>query len=88
MNKLRAALALPVVALATLTTAVPATAAPEQPARTITWAPCEQDATVDCGTLVLPINWDNPKDGTFSLALARRKATDPSKRIAAENRHD
>jgi len=83
VNKLRAALALPVVALAALTTAVPATAAPEQPARTITWAPCEQDATVDCGTLVLPINWDNPKDGTFSLALARRKATDPGKRIGS-----
>jgi pimeloyl-ACP methyl ester carboxylesterase len=83
VKTLRAALALPVVALAVISTAVSANAASEQPARTITWAPCAQDATVDCGKLVLPINWDSPKDGTFTLALARRKAKVPSERIGS-----
>ena len=80
----RAALALPVAALAAVSLAAPAAeAAPAQPARTITWAPCAEDATVDCGTLVLPINWDSPRDGTFSLAVARRKAKVPSERIGS-----
>jgi pimeloyl-ACP methyl ester carboxylesterase len=81
VKRLLAALALPVVALAVVT-AAPATAAPET-ARTITWTPCPADSSVDCGTLTLPINWDRPGDGTFDLALARRKANVPSERVGS-----
>src|SRR5262245_57481704 len=78
-----------VVALALLVpigVAVPAGAAnagPGAPGRTIDWAPCEEDATADCGTLTVPIDWSKPKGQTFELALARRKATDPAKRIGS-----
>jgi pimeloyl-ACP methyl ester carboxylesterase len=82
VKNLRAALALPVAALAVLSTASPALAAPER-ARSIAWAPCAQDATADCGKLVLPIDWDNPNGGTFTLALARRKAKVPGERIGS-----
>ena len=50
------------------------------PAR-IDWHPCPELAEVECGTLRLPIDWANPRGDGFDLAVARRKATDPSKRI-------
>ncbi|MEU5695512.1 alpha/beta hydrolase [Actinosynnema sp. NPDC020468] len=48
---------------------------------TIAWAPCPGLPTVECGTLALPIDRANPGAGTFGLAVARRKATDPAKRV-------
>jgi pimeloyl-ACP methyl ester carboxylesterase len=47
----------------------------------IAWHPCPELAAVDCGTLSLPIDWAKPRGAKFDLAVARRKATDPSKRI-------
>jgi pimeloyl-ACP methyl ester carboxylesterase len=65
-----------------------AVAAPEQPnadmagvVGSIAWKPCEELAEVDCGTLSLPVDWSRPRGEKFDLAVARRKATDPSKRI-------
>jgi len=52
------------------------------PAR-ISWQPCEEDATAECGTLRVPVDWAKPRGATFDLALARRKATDPAKRVGA-----
>ncbi|MFC4008975.1 alpha/beta fold hydrolase [Nonomuraea purpurea] len=50
---------------------------------TISWAPCQDDATAECGTLTVPVDWDKPGGQTFELALARRKATDPAARIGS-----
>jgi len=47
----------------------------------ITWTPCEELPEVDCGKLSLPVDWSKPRGEKFDLAVARRKATDPSKRI-------
>lgn len=47
----------------------------------IDWHPCPELAEVECGTLRLPIDWANPRGDGFDLAVARRKATDPAKRI-------
>ncbi|MBM0232517.1 alpha/beta fold hydrolase [Micromonospora sp. STR1_7] len=58
-----------------LTPASPATA---QPA--IDWRPCAKDATAECGTLSLPVDWNHPRGERFELALARRVATDPAAR--------
>ncbi|MCE6999743.1 alpha/beta hydrolase [Saccharothrix sp. S26] len=49
----------------------------------IDWRPCPELAEVECGTLRLPIDWANPRGEEFDLAVARRKATDPAKRIGA-----
>ncbi|MET0136685.1 MAG: alpha/beta fold hydrolase, partial [Kibdelosporangium sp.] len=46
----------------------------------ITWQPCAEDATAECGTLKLPVDWAKPRGEKFDLAVARRKATDPAKR--------
>lgn len=47
----------------------------------IAWAPCPENAAVECATLTLPVDWSKPGGETFGLALARRVATDPSARI-------
>ncbi|MEV1329826.1 alpha/beta hydrolase [Micromonospora costi] len=61
----------------------PAVAARPAPERTITWHPCEQDPTAECGTLSVPIDWDHPDGERFDLALARRAATDPAARAGS-----
>ncbi|WP_228472941.1 alpha/beta fold hydrolase [Streptomyces cyaneochromogenes] len=49
--------------------------------RAINWKPCPQDATAECGTLRLPVDRARPTGGTFDMAVARRKATDPDRRV-------
>ncbi|NUT27198.1 MAG: alpha/beta fold hydrolase [Streptomyces sp.] len=53
------------------------------PRQTIDWKPCAQDATAECGTLRLPVDRAHPSDGMFDLAVARRKAADPDRRVGA-----
>ncbi|MFG1648621.1 alpha/beta hydrolase [Micromonospora sp. NPDC049275] len=64
-----------------LTPASPAAARP-QPAPTIDWRPCAADASAECGTLSLPVDWNRPRGERFDLALARRVA-DPATREGA-----
>jgi pimeloyl-ACP methyl ester carboxylesterase len=52
------------------------------PASGIRWAPCEEDATAECGTLTVPVDWAKPRGDTFDLAVARRRA-DGSSRVGA-----
>ncbi|MCE7006789.1 alpha/beta hydrolase [Kibdelosporangium philippinense] len=47
----------------------------------IDWKPCPEDATAECGSLTLPIDYKKPNGEKFDLAVARRKATDPTERI-------
>ncbi|MEV4761218.1 alpha/beta hydrolase [Micromonospora chokoriensis] len=61
-----------------LTPASPAAARP-QPGPTIDWQPCAKDATAECGTLSLPVDWNRPRGERFELELARRVA-DPAAR--------
>ncbi len=49
----------------------------------ITWQPCAEDAVVDCATIKVPIDWADPGGEKFDLAIARREATDPAKRIGS-----
>ncbi|MEU4246284.1 alpha/beta hydrolase [Amycolatopsis sp. NPDC026612] len=64
--------------LGSLTAATPASAA-----EPIDWQPCADAPGVDCGTVTVPIDWAHPDRGTASIALARRKATDPQARIGS-----
>ncbi|MGW5577407.1 alpha/beta hydrolase [Micromonospora chokoriensis] len=61
-----------------LTPASPAAARP-QPGPTIDWKPCAKDATAECGTLSLPVDWNRPRGERFDLEVARRVA-DPAAR--------
>ena len=51
--------------------------------RTIHWRPCAGHPAVDCGTLILPVDWAHPDGATFALALARRRAASPGQRIGS-----
>ncbi|MFI9592851.1 hypothetical protein [Nonomuraea sp. NPDC052265] len=62
-------------ALAAPLAPVPAAAAA---APAVRWAPCAEDPAVDCGTMTVPIDWNDPRAGTSELDLARRRASAPS----------
>ncbi|MCY1145280.1 alpha/beta hydrolase [Actinoplanes sp. Pm04-4] len=61
--------------------AAPAYARPATTAPAITWATCPEDAQVQCGTIKVPADWAQPTGPTTTLTMARRKATDPGRRI-------
>ena len=45
------------------------------------FAPCPENAALECGTLTLPVDYQNPHGESFGMAVVRAKATDPNKRI-------
>lgn len=47
----------------------------------IAWQPCPEHAAVECGTLTLPVDYAQPQGETFAMAVARTRASDPSRRI-------
>ncbi|MER5744716.1 alpha/beta fold hydrolase [Streptomyces sp. NPDC002225] len=47
----------------------------------VRWTPCPEDTSADCGTLRLPVDRSRPSGEHFDLALARRRAADPERRI-------
>ncbi|MGW3958349.1 alpha/beta hydrolase [Amycolatopsis sp. NPDC005003] len=58
-------------------------AAPASAAQPVDWQPCADAPGVDCGTVTVPVDWAHPDRGTTTVALARRKATDPRARIGS-----
>ncbi|MCR6490364.1 alpha/beta hydrolase [Amycolatopsis sp. OK19-0408] len=58
-------------------------AAPASAAEGVDWQPCADAPGVDCGTVTVPVDWAHPDGGTTTIALARRKATDPQARIGS-----
>ena len=58
------------------------TAAPAPPPVTpIDWSPC--DGGLQCGTLVVPLDYADPKGPTIPIAVARHPAEDPAARIGS-----
>jgi pimeloyl-ACP methyl ester carboxylesterase len=47
----------------------------------ISWSPCEGD--LQCGTLVVPLDYAHPKGATIPIAVARHPADDPATRIGS-----
>jgi len=47
----------------------------------IDWEPCPQAPQSECGTLQVPVDWSRPHGPRISVAVARHRATDPSRRI-------
>lgn len=60
--------------------ALPARADPARPA--VAWTACPGDpAGVRCGRLRVPVDWARPHGATAEIAVARRPAADPDRRI-------
>jgi pimeloyl-ACP methyl ester carboxylesterase len=53
------------------------------PPPTIGWAECEGTTAIECGTLVVPRDHDDPWGDTFELPVVRRPAPDPGERIGS-----
>jgi pimeloyl-ACP methyl ester carboxylesterase len=51
--------------------------------RNLRWAPCPENAAVECATLTLPVAYDKPRGATFELAVVRAKALDPAARLGS-----
>lgn len=55
---------------------------PEKPAKPkIVWSPCYE--RFQCATVKAPLDYDRPRRGSISIALARLPATDPARRIGS-----
>jgi len=48
---------------------------------TVDWAPCPTAPAKQCGTMQVPIDWSQPRGAKVAVAVARRPADDPARRI-------
>ncbi len=70
--------------VATSVAVLPGTAAAAPaPAPVVDWRPCPDADGVDCATIEVPLDWAEPRGEKIHLGLARRKATDPARRVGA-----
>jgi pimeloyl-ACP methyl ester carboxylesterase len=56
---------------------------PARAAGSVDWAPCAENAEIECGTVAVPVDWADPTGPAIDLALARHRATDPAARIGS-----
>ncbi|MER5651245.1 alpha/beta hydrolase [Streptosporangium sp. NPDC002524] len=49
----------------------------------ISWRPCAEDRTAECGSVSVPVDWERPDGGRIEIAVARRKATDQARRVGS-----
>ena len=56
------------------------TTPPEPPVTPVQWTPC---GALQCGTVAVPLDYDQPQLGTIQIALAMHRATDPAQRIGS-----
>jgi pimeloyl-ACP methyl ester carboxylesterase len=47
----------------------------------VSWTPCSGSRTTLCGTLRVPLDWSKPRGRAIRVAVARRPADDPSRRV-------
>ena len=72
------ATSVPPTTLSPPTTTTPVT---EPPVTPISWSPCNGD--LQCGTLVVPLDYADPGGPTIPIAVARHPAEDPAQRIGS-----
>lgn len=51
------------------------------PSFSVAWAPCPNAPTKQCGTMQVPMDWSRPRGEQTTVAVARRPADDPARRI-------
>jgi pimeloyl-ACP methyl ester carboxylesterase len=48
---------------------------------TVDWAPCPTAPAKQCGTMQVPVDWSQPRGAKVAVAVARRPADDPARRV-------
>ena len=66
---------------ATTTTSSTTTSTTQPPVVPMVWSPCNAD--LQCGTLVVPLDYAHPDGATIGIAVARHPAEDPAARIGS-----
>jgi pimeloyl-ACP methyl ester carboxylesterase len=66
---------------ATTSSTSTSTTTTQPPVTPISWTPCNGD--LQCGTLVVPLNYADPGGPTIPIAVARHPAEDPATRIGS-----
>lgn len=67
----------------TTTATAPTTTRPVPALAAIDWGPCPDAGRDECGTLAVPLDYDDPARETITLALRRSPATDPARRLGS-----
>jgi pimeloyl-ACP methyl ester carboxylesterase len=49
----------------------------------VDWQPCPDAEGVDCATIEVPLDWSDPDGAKIHIALAKRPAKDPERRIGS-----
>ncbi|MUN38529.1 alpha/beta hydrolase [Actinomadura litoris] len=84
MSWTRMASLAPLVSLLLLPGPVSTAESPASPAaKGIAWKPCPEDPWAQCGKVPVPVDWARPAGAKIDLAVARRPALDPRKRIGS-----
>jgi pimeloyl-ACP methyl ester carboxylesterase len=61
---------------------VPAASAAGSPPRfSVDWTSCPEAPAKQCGTMQVPVDWSKPRGEQITVAVARRPADDPARRI-------
>src|SRR5262245_59523514 len=47
----------------------------------IAFSPCAEDQSLECGMLIVPVDYQDPNGTTFQIAVIRARATKPAQRI-------
>ncbi|MET0415911.1 MAG: alpha/beta hydrolase [Actinoplanes sp.] len=55
--------------------------APATPTGGLDWKTCGSQKDAQCATLTVPVDWSDPQGPTLGLAVARRTAPDPARRV-------
>lgn len=64
-----------------ISTTTTTTTQPPLPITPITWTQC--NGSLQCGTLIVPLDYDHPQAGTIGIAVERHLADDPAQRIGS-----
>ena len=46
--------------------------------QTITWETCAEDEDIECATMKVPLDWENPGKASLDIALTRKPSANPS----------
>src|SRR5262245_13707481 len=72
------------IAMTAAVVTAPAAAAAGPPVPTLDWRPCgDQFPGFECTVAAVPLDYDNPRGATTSIALSRKPATDRAHRIGS-----
>ena len=82
-NRLLAAAGAAALAVSALVPAAAAAAPDGAEHQPIDWRPCAEAPEIDCATIEVPLDYDDPRGERIEIALARKPAANPDERLGS-----